>query len=119
MKTFALILVASVALFLSGCLPEDAVGRYDAEDGDAIRIEKDGKTFWLDGSDTSAGFQFLGILSVNKEKNESTLTMPSAHPYLFIRIKFTEDLSSLTVEWQRFDRSEVTNRSSEYSKSKQ
>ncbi len=105
-----------MALLLSGCFPEDAVGLYDAEDGDAIRIEKDGKTFWLDGSDPKAEFQFLGILSLNKEKKNAFLTMPSAHPYLFTQIKFSDDLSALTVEWQRFDRKEVTDRSNEYTK---
>ena len=116
MKPLITILVATIALLLSGCFPEDAVGQYVAVDGDAILIEKDGKTFWRDGSDSNGEFQFLGILSLNKEKKDSFLTMPSAHPYLFTQIQFSDDLSALTVEWQRFDRKEVADRSREYVK---
>lgn len=118
MKSLVLTFTSVFSIILSGCFPQQATGKYDAIDGDSVRIDKDGKTYWRDGSNKNAEFQFLGILSLNEEKNDSFLTMPSTHPYLFTQITFDKSLEKLAVDWKHFDRRKVENRSRNYTKTR-
>ena len=119
MKTAALLIFLS--LIFSGCsIPRKMTGQFTAPNSEFIVIKKDGAVYWSPASKSEDKLSFFGIASPeNKESLEIPLVVASASPFLYSKLKFSDDYSHITVDWGRkLGKDPAIRRATEYERQK-
>ena len=99
-------LIRALALFsmvlIVGCvrLPSEIRGVYHSDNGQAIRIKKDGQILWSEKGGEQAEFNHLGILGYSKKSRKTHFIMASAHPLFGTDVSFDDDRQAIRVDWR-------------------
>jgi len=112
-------LVLFAAVLLVGCvrLPSEIRGVYHSDNGQAIRIKKDGEILWSAAGGEQAEFNHLGILGYSKKSRKTYLVMASVHPLFGTDVSFDDDRQIIRVEWSALLREfPIGDRAKEYRK---
>jgi len=119
MKTAAIVIFLS--LVFSGCsIPRKMTGQFTAPNSEFIVIKKDGAVYWSPASKSDDKLSFFGIASPeNKESLEIPMVVASTSPYLYSKLKFSNDYSHITVDWgSRLGHDPTIGRATEYERQK-
>ncbi len=92
--------VVLFALLLSSCVvPKQITGFYDADNGDSLRIKRDGEMLWSPLSKTTENSITIGFVNYKKKTGALNFITASASLFIFTKLKIFDKKTKIEIFW--------------------